>query len=237
MLTPPPTIFSTLRMHECTCTPHTRTHIPYTYTPHTHTHPTQYTHTPHTPHTYTSHTYTHRPPTHTPQTVFPNTHAHDHTSHCCRAEKRYAKYLMDTLSMLLTMCSLEDQTVRLAANETLNKLVKATYLTYITRIQMTAFNEMKKVCVYANMASMCLQCTELQRHRHTKCVCTHTHTCAYVQSFKRLNSCIALCTVMVVSDVLCQTAFVVVLTAHQLSHSILRLLHLYVMALLQSHAM
>ena len=98
--------------------------------------------------------------------------------------------------MLLTMCSLEDQAVRLAANETLNKLVKATYLTYITRIQMTAFNEMKKVCVHVNLVSMCLQCMELQSHRHSvACVHARAHTPrAHVQPFNRLNSCIAPCT-------------------------------------------
>ena len=69
----------------------------------------------------------------------------------CRSQRLYSKLLMDTLSMLLAMCGLEVQSIRLAASETLNKIVKATFLTHITRIQMTAFNEMKKVacCVHA----------------------------------------------------------------------------------------
>ena len=98
-----------------------------------------------------------------------------YTSYCCRSEKCYSKYLMDTLSMLLTMCSLEDQGVRLAANETLNKLVKATYLTHITKIQMTAFNEMKKVCANVLGVHVCvyLAHTELQEHRR----CVHTYVC------------------------------------------------------------
>ena len=62
-----------------------------------------------------------------------------------RSQKRYTKWLMDILSMLFAICGMEDQRLRLAAGETLNKVVKATYLTHITRIQMTAFNEMKKV--------------------------------------------------------------------------------------------
>ena len=61
-----------------------------------------------------------------------------------RSQKRYTKLLMDTLSMLFGICGMEEQSLRLAASETLNKIVKATYLTHITRIQMTAFNEMKK---------------------------------------------------------------------------------------------
>ena len=109
-----------------------------------------------------------------------------YTSYCSRSEKRYSKYLMDTLSMLLTMCSLEDQGVRLAANETLNKLVKATYLTHITKIQMTAFNEMKKVCANVLGAHVCvyLPHTDLQGPQ-TKCTYVRMcviHTCTHVHS-------------------------------------------------------
>ena len=108
-----------------------------------------------------------------------------YTSYCCRSEKRYSKYLMDTLSMLLTMCSLEDQGVRLAANETLNKIVKATYLTHITKIQMTAFNEMKKVCanVLAWCPCMCIPGTHrptVAQTHCTYCMCViHTHARIY----------------------------------------------------------
>jgi huntingtin len=66
------------------------------------------------------------------------------TSAAVKSQKRYTKILMDTLSMLFGICGIEEQSLRLAASETLNKIVKATYLTHITRIQMTAFNEMKK---------------------------------------------------------------------------------------------
>ena len=132
------------------------------------------------------HTHTH---TNTHTNTHTCTHAHTvysvsqhmlpmvtHTHHCCRSQKRYSKYLMDTLGMLLTMCSLDDQGVRLAANETLNKLVKATYLTHITKIQMTAFNEMKKVC--ACIRTWCL-CVYVLCYVQTY-GCTNTvHMCAY----------------------------------------------------------
>ena len=108
-----------------------------------------------------------------------------YTSYCCRSEKRYSKYLMDTLSMLLTMCSLEDQGVRLAANETLNKLVKATYLTHITKIQMTAFNEMKKVSLCTCCPCMCILTTHRPTGPQTHCAYVRMcviHTCTHVHS-------------------------------------------------------
>ena len=75
--------------------------------------------------------------------------------------------------MLLTMCSLEDQGVRLAANETLNKLVKATYLTHITKIQMTAFNEMKKVCANILGVHVCAYILTTHRPAGAQGQCTY----------------------------------------------------------------
>ena len=96
-----------------------------------------------------------------------------------RSQKRYTKLLMDTLSMLFGICGMEEQSLRLAASETLNMIVKATYLTHITRIQMTAFNEMKKVIeVFLTLL------------RTLFCVCTyviirtsHTHIRMYVRMY------------------------------------------------------
>ena len=68
---------------------------------------------------------------------------------------------------------MEEQSLRLAASETLNKIVKATYLTHITRIQMTAFNEMKKVIKVFLTLTLLICYQSSHTHVYVYYVCIH----------------------------------------------------------------